>query len=61
MTKKGRIQKKPYCSPKITKVNLRSEEAVLSGCKTSAQAEPMGAAYAPYCKYHGAVCSENLS
>lgn len=61
MAKKGRIQKKQYCTPKITEINLKSEEAVLSGCKTSSQAELHGAAYAPYCKWRGSSCSEILS
>lgn len=56
MTKKGRIQKKPYCNPKITKVNLRSEEAVLTACKTGTTASPLGTQPAG-CKYHGANCS----
>ncbi len=56
MTKKRRIQKKPYSNPKITKVNLKSEEAVLTACKapatgTSLTTTPAG------CKYHGSNCS----
>ena len=63
MVEKGRTQKKPYCSPKITKVNLKSEEAVLSGCKTSDQggATTFGSGFAPYCKYHNEICSQTLS
>jgi len=56
MAKKGRIQKKPYYNPKITKVDLRSEEAVLTACKTDGQYSPVGANPAG-CKYHGANCS----
>jgi len=56
MTKKGRIQKKPYCNPKITKVNLKSEEAVLTACKADAQASPLGSNPGG-CKYHGSNCS----
>ena len=60
MAKKGRIQKKPYCNPKITKVNLRSEETVLTACKTDSQGSPYGAAYTA-CKYRGASCSDTGS
>ncbi len=56
MAKKGKIRKKPYCSPKITRVNLKSEEAVLTACKEAVNASPLGANPAG-CKYHGSNCS----
>ncbi len=57
MTKKGRIQKKSYSNPKITKVDLKSEEAVLTACKPSINYSPVGSNPAG-CKFHGAVCSD---
>ena len=56
MARKGRIEKKPYGSPKITKINLRSEEAVLTSCKTNAQYSGVGN-YPQGCKYHGSNCN----
>ncbi len=56
MANKGRNQKKPYCNPKITKVNLRSEEAVLTACKTASTYSPLGT-NAQGCKYHGSECT----
>ena len=56
MTKKGRIQKKSYSNPKITKVDLKSEEAVLTACKEPLTAGPLGINPAG-CKYHGSNCS----
>jgi hypothetical protein len=56
MTKKGRIQKKPYSNPKIAKVNLKSEEAVLTACKVDSQASPLGT-NAGGCKWHGSNCA----
>ncbi len=55
MTKKGRIQKKSYSDPKITKVNLESEEAVLTACKVDAKYTPVGS-NPTGCRYHGADC-----
>ncbi len=57
MTKKGRIQKKPYSNPKITKVDLRSEEAVLTACKEAVNYTPLTSSAAGGCKYHGSVCN----
>ena len=56
MAKKGRTQKKPYCNPKITKVNLKSEEAVLTACKLDVKYTPVGSNPAG-CKYHGTNCA----
>ena len=56
MTKKRRIQKKPYSNPKITKVDLKSEEAVLTACKIDAKYSPLGSNPAG-CKYHGTNCA----
>lgn len=33
-------QKKPYQKPRIRRVELRPQEAVLGGCKTSGQTTP---------------------
>ena len=33
-------QKKPYVKPKIRRVELRPQEAVLGGCKTAGQTMP---------------------
>lgn len=56
MAKKGRIEKKPYGSPKITGVNLKSEEAVLNGCKTSNNTSSPVLNEGGNCKYHGDSC-----
>lgn len=55
MAKKRRIEKRSYCSPEITKVNLRSEEAVLSSCKTDFTGGSI-LNDAGNCKYHGSYC-----
>lgn len=61
MAKKGRIEKKPYGSPKITKVSLKSEEAVLSGCKVSNNTSGPVQNEGGNCKYHGSNCFDLLS
>jgi hypothetical protein len=39
-TKNEEQQKKPYVKPKIRRVELRPQEAVLGGCKTAGQTIP---------------------
>ena len=56
MAKDKKIKKKPYSNPEITRVNLKSEEAVLSGCKIYGNTQPYGAGEAS-CKYKNFVCS----
>lgn len=39
-TKNAEQRKKPYVKPKIRRVELRPQEAVLGGCKTAGQTVP---------------------
>lgn len=47
-------EKKAYVKPEITKVELRPEEAVLTGCKNSTSG-PRGT-----CKTGGSQCGKQL-
>ena len=50
-------QKKDYDSPKITRVNLRSDEAVLGNCKSGDNSKTGLGTMPDGCKYHGSDCS----
>jgi hypothetical protein len=57
MAKRDGIQKRIYSSPKITRVNLESEEAVLQNCKTDANQNVTAGESGGECVYHGQACS----
>ena len=46
-------EKKPYRKPRLKRVALRPEEAVLGGCKTASSSGPSGAV----CEPVGVNCS----
>ena len=50
-------RKKPYQKPLIEEVDLKPEEAVLTGCKTI-QGEPGPAGANPICSATGNVCKK---
>ena len=56
MSKKEMI-KRIYFSPKITRVNLKSQESVLAACKINNAGTVAGKDASNYCKYHGTACS----
>lgn len=58
MARKAIIEKKPYGTPRITRVDLRSEEAVLTACKTEVNQNVVAGESGGQCNYHGTPCTD---